>query len=94
MPLVDVDWFANAGFNCNWLLAENDMLLESPEKTGPRYGEGFYTTIRQLSDSSTIQSSCTTRKPTWISREYQHLNSSIINGVDSSFRKYEGISIE
>lgn len=48
MPLVDVDWFANAGFNCNWLLAENNLLLESPEKTGPLYSEGFYTTIRQL----------------------------------------------
>lgn len=48
MPLVDVDWFANAGFNCNWLLAENDLLLESKERTGPLYAEGFYTTIRQL----------------------------------------------
>lgn len=46
--LVDVDWFASAGFNCNWLLAENNLLLENPERTGPDYSEGFYTTIRQL----------------------------------------------
>lgn len=47
MPFVDVDWFANAGFNCNWLLAEYDLLQENPEK-GPTHREGFFSTIHLL----------------------------------------------